>query len=276
MNQVEIQKFIDLEGVMGLMLTKRRMRPYFFRLGFVAEPVKEALSQAILQVLETLTEDLDSFEFHFTENRIFIYKLSQGLLLLVVTDANLNYSAYQKLLPDFRCHLEKDTYQAVSSLKHSLGSETLPTQPLIPTPIETQPMPAPQPAAPPAMATRVPPAAPSLPVVPRSPTVPSCDQVMESLNVLSRYATQYLGKMVVINYWKVTRPDCPSLEGLSLDRAAQFVLSRPMAAEDLADTVQVWVRAFVQKCKTVIKNFDAMVQNDCGTAQQRRWLGLDS
>jgi len=276
MNQIEIQKFIDLEGVMGLMLTKRRMRPYFFRLGFLAEPIKEALSQAMLQVLETLTEDLDSFELHFSENRVFIYKLSQGLLLLVVTDVNLNYSVYQQLLPAIRQYLEGDTYQAVSVLKRSLGSETLPTQPLIPQPIQTQPTrpPIPQPTIPQPTAPQIVPAVVAAPPLPPPPAAPSREEIVAALNALSTFATQYLGKMVVINYWKVTRPDARSLEGLSIDRAAQFTLTAGSSIEGLEDDLRTWVQAFIRKAKTVIKNFDTMAQSSCGTSEQRRCLGL--
>jgi len=91
MNQEVIQSFLNLQGIAGIALIDGRSRPYFCGIDQALNfQQKEALAQGILQVIETIPEGFDSFEFQFTGHDVYIYKLKHGIVLLVLTNHSLS------------------------------------------------------------------------------------------------------------------------------------------------------------------------------------------
>jgi hypothetical protein len=101
------------------------------------------------------------------------------------------------------------------------------------------------------------------------------DELLAALNKLSSFTTQYLGKVVVTNYWKSSRPDSAWLSEFEIDRSGQ--ISHPQQ-KAIACTpaqhqqIQLWVTAYIKRCKQVIRNFDQMLEQDCLDTRQRQML----
>ncbi|MBF2080006.1 MAG: hypothetical protein IGR76_16185, partial [Synechococcales cyanobacterium T60_A2020_003] len=85
MNKEVVQDFLNLPGIAGIALMDGRSRPYFFGIDQALNfQQKETLALGIQQVIETTPADFEFFEFQFVGHQIHIYKLSHGIILLVI------------------------------------------------------------------------------------------------------------------------------------------------------------------------------------------------
>lgn len=355
MSREVIQDFLNLAGVVGIALTNRRMRPYFYGLDTVLDRTKQALGQGVLQVVENVPEGFESFEFHFGVNTVFIYKLNHGMVLVVLTDRDIKKVEYQSVITKVKYLIETDTYNTVAYFKVLLGAVTQHSLPSLswnenntpPPPID-KPSPSPAtatqqvarsaPVANPisssninarvapqqnvaATQTSVPqrqtpqpsagvqtqnapaqnaPQSTAKPQTPPTATTPTTraavttqsvspssvsakndlqdyklDELVVAMNKLSSFTTQYLGKVVVTNYWKSSRPDSSWLGEFEVDRSGQ--VSHPKQTTIVCNPEQLnqihqWVSAYIKRCKQVIRNFDQMLGEDCLDARQKQLL----
>ena len=345
MSREVIQDFLHLAGVVGIALTNRRMRPYFYGLDAVLDRTKQALGQGVLQVVENVPEGFESFEFNFSGHVVFIYKLTHGLVLLVLTDNELNLVDYSGSITKIKYLIESDTYNTVSNFKLLLGSVTQPSLPStnwdpssLSTKVEAQPTT--RSFSNPNIETSVskfpsstveaktltnnltnkissattsknvqsqpnitrvqtpPESSASVPIsktiansnptkvnndsYPKSVSVQTGSQeyklneLLAALNKLSNFTTQYLGKVVVANYLKSSRPaDISWLLEFEVDRNGQ--VSHPKQATivctpEQLQQIQSWVTVYIKRCKQVIRNFDQMLEQDCLDVRQRQIL----
>lgn len=364
MSREVIQDFLNSAGVVGISLTNRRMRPYFYGLDAVLDRTKQALGQGVLQVIENVPEGFESFEFYFAGHIVFIYKLTHGLVLLILTDRDLKLVDYSRGIAKIKYLIETDTYNTVAHFKLLLGSTTqhsLPNsnwnantpkanaqaavqneaakQRLINPISDSKPETSsgssstsanerirterqsnltnirasttasnanirasttasnanvqtqPNINKPPTSTTTAPTAkavATNNSTQITSPTSPTklvsakndsqeykLDELLVALNKLSHFTTQYLGKVVVTNYWKSSRPTSSWLAEFEVDRSGQ--ISHPKEAAISCDPEQIqqiklWVVAYIKRCKQVIRNFDQMLEQDCLDSRQRQIL----
>lgn len=286
-----------------------RSRPYFLGVDRTLNfQQKEALAQGILQVVETIPEGFESFEFQFTGHQVHIYKLDHGIILLVLTRNELVYSDYLKTIKNLKAALQEDIVNAISTFRLVAGNVTtgglngrqsgapalqslkedftLPASgclaktsdpPPPPKPLSLRPLGSAPPPPPPAVSPRVifPPVNP----VPLPSTEVNLKELLASLNHLSQFTTRYLGPHVIVNYWKCTRPNHPWLLNFQIDRSGQFTfkgdlpqeLQRSLNAEQ-HQWVQEWVTAFIQRSSKVIRNFSALIEQDALNEAQKRLL----
>jgi hypothetical protein len=352
MSREVIQDFLNLPGVVGIVLTNRRMRPYFYGLDAVLDRTKQALGQGVLQVVENLPEGFESFEFHFASHVVFIYKLTHGLVLLVLTDSGIKITDYRRGITKIKYLIEADTYNTVAYFKLLLGSVTqhslpstnwnsnnaqasapssAPAQPTTHSFISpignrqekvTSPSPSSSSASdqssqtnnqtnkipsvnsntngqiqPNITKSQSPPAASATILaattsskeadrIDKSVSAQSVsgktdtqeyklDELLAALNKLSNFTTQYLGKVVVANYWKSSRPDSAWLTEFEIDRSGQ--ISHPKQAAIVCnppeqEQLHSWVASYIKRCKQVIRNFDQMIEQDCLDERQRKIL----
>jgi hypothetical protein len=97
------------------------------------------------------------------------------------------------------------------------------------------------------------------------------DELIAVMNKLSRFTTDYLGKMVVANYWRSSRPAIAWLQEFEVDRNAQISHPRQKAIAcnpEQHQQIQAWTQAFINRCCQVIRNFDVMLEQDGLDAQQ--------
>lgn len=287
MNREVIQDFLNLPGIVGVALTNRRMRSYFYGLDtYLDVRQQEALGQGILQVVENISEGFESCEFYYAANVVFIYKLTHGLVLLVLTGKDLDRKEYRHVITQIKRDVESDPYNTVTTLKLVLGS---PTQPSLPvresTTAKSQRLEA---VNQPQNVETSPPVTTTASVarsnsynesISSNSTTFTCnlDEVLTAINKLSQFTTQYLGKVVVCNYWKSCKPDSTWLEDFEVDRNAQIShpnrTSTPCSAEQL-EQLQAWAQAYIRRCRLVMRNFDSMIVQDCLDSHQLEMLQI--
>ncbi|MEB3290559.1 MAG: hypothetical protein VKI82_11635, partial [Leptolyngbya sp.] len=90
------------------------------------------------------------------------------------------------------------------------------------------------------------------------------EDLLTAMNHLSDGATQYLGKMIVANTWKQSRPDHPWLAQFDIQKDGHFALPGADAAAtpDQQQWVRDWVRAFLDRSSRTIRNFKEMVEEE--------------
>ncbi|MEB3337817.1 MAG: hypothetical protein VKJ46_10165 [Leptolyngbyaceae bacterium] len=259
MKREVVRDFLNLPGIAGVALMDGRSRPYFCgvdqSLNFQQ---KEALTQGIRQVVETTPEDFESFEFQFSSHLVYIYKLDQGMILLVLAQSGLVLTEYLPAIEQVKQGLQEDVAKAISTFRllasevtgsHSFwkppappplpkplnspdpnsvlnGSKRLPPDILVAPGVSSE---AQEPVPPPASTT--PPPTPEPTVVATQQAVAQqavaqqavdLKELLAALNHLSQFTTQYLGTAVISNYWKSSRPNHEWLNNFQIDRAAQF------------------------------------------------------
>jgi len=273
MKKQVILNFLNLPGIVGLGLIDGHSRPYFSGIDRALNfQQKEALTQGIQQVVSTTPPGFESFDFRFAQRDAHIYQLGNGVILLVVTDEQLERASYETTVLDLKETLETDPHSAVSTFRLLAGSTTLNK------PFESVATSATTPAA---SASPTPPAA----AVSASTTTPAehpWRECLAALNVLTDATAQYLGKIVVANTWRNTRPDKKALSDLQIDRGGHFNLKADAAisSSDLISAedykmIHNWVAKFVQRCSMIIRDYPEMVLRQCLTDQQRAVLQIE-
>lgn len=277
MKQQVIQSFLNLPGIVGLALMDGRSRPYFCGIDQALNfQQKELLSEGIQQVLNTTPAGFKSFDFRFAHHDAHIYKLIEGVILLVLTDQHLDRVAYHQEVDALTQTLQDDPHSAVSTFRLLAESSTVnghsywhrTTAAIADTPPSPAfPLPTPAPADP--------------------PTPPSADSdweaVLSALNTLSDGTSRYLGKIVVANTWRSARPKDSLLPGLALDRNGHFSLTevdsasegRSLTPEERTHLYH-WVVAFNERCTRIIRDFPEMVLQQCLSDHQRAALQLEA
>ena len=265
MKQGVIQDFLNLPGIAGIALMDRRSRPYFHGLDRSLNfQQKEALAQGILQVIETIPEGFESFEFQFTDQKVHIYKLDRGLILLVLTREALVGSTYAAAITALKRTLQDEIVGTIATLRQAAGSSTLS-----------------------GLSYRKPELTPPLSALDREPLSIhkspfrnyTLADLLAALNHLSQFTSQYLGTYVIVNYWKLTRPSDEWLTQFQVNRSAQFSIGES-EAEVLAQAltlqqrqwIQNWVAAFIQRCALVIRDFLAIVEQKALDDRQKALL----
>lgn len=306
MKREVVRDFLNLAGIAGIALMDGRSRPYFCGIDqFLNFQQKEALSQGIRQVVETTPEDFESFEFQFVSHQVYIYKLNQGVVLLVVAHANLVHTEYLAAIQQLRQGLEEDLTKAIATFrilasevtgtnqnvwKQSVetisnratvpakvdnGTRTLPVEPF---PVVSQGLPAPI-SHPVVSPTQLDVAPVSVPPAAEPAIAPvELKELLTAINSLSQFTTQYLGNAVITNYWKASRPEHEWLKQFQIDRAAQitFANSAQPPHQDLTLEQQQWLREwvarFIERCAKVIRDFPVLVHQSALSDRQRTLL----
>ncbi|XHX76721.1 MAG: hypothetical protein RBJ76_20100 [Stenomitos frigidus ULC029] len=285
MKREVIQDFLNLPGIAGVALMDGRSRPYFCGIDQTLNfQQKEALAQGILQVVETIPDGFDVFEFQFTEHLVRLYRLDRGMVLLVITHRRLIRADYLSTINQLRAVLKEDIPNAIATFRLLAGNIPLTgmhyhkhSADSVAAPDATMAL---QPEEPALQAGSSPTPLPEL--SPPSAAIPEAATLVEAiaaLNQLSQFTTQYLGTHVIANYWKATRPQSDQLASVQIDRSAQFSLTgllpqasnKPLTVPEQL-WLQEWVAAFIKRCSQVIRDFPAIVEQKALQDQQKTLL----
>ncbi|HEY9887350.1 MAG TPA: hypothetical protein V6D02_03055 [Candidatus Obscuribacterales bacterium] len=236
-------------------------QPYFSGLDYSLDfQQKEALTQGIQQVISTTPAGFESFNFRFAQRDAHIYKLVGGVILLVVTNHQLEPPTYHVAVDQLKAALESDPHSAVATFRLLAGSSTLnrPSDPAVEA------------------------AAAETASAPPPPAPPHWPEAIAALNALTTATAQYLGRVVVANTWRSTCPDPHALTLVQVDREGHFSRSPaadapPSAVIPPAETALLhqWVQRFVQRSTLVIRNYPEIVLRQGLTAQQRHLLQIE-
>lgn len=286
MKREVVQDFLNLPGIAGVALMDGRSRPYFFGLDQTLNfQQREALAQGIQQVVETTPTGFESFEFQFSNYSVYIYKLEQGAILLVLTDENLEIKTYLQGISLLKQELLGDITKAVATFRLLAGSISLSgqnywgeSQSQSPSSVSGST------AQSNAGVADAKVAKPVTSEVDQAALMkpPNLGEVLSALNGLSQYASQYLGKAVVSNYWKASRPDLNWLDVFQIERTGKISLapnSQTSLQEDINDEhqkwIKVWVTAFTTRCARVIRDFPVLMEQEALDERQRQILLSD-
>jgi len=240
MKQEGIEDFLNLPGIVSVALIDGQSQPFFADLDRAFNlQQKEALSQGVLQVIETIPEGFESFEFQFSAYQVYIYKIVFGRVLLVLARQTLDYSDYLQKIEFVREAIQADFEGVIATLRTLTVSQT-----------------------------------PDEPIEKPKPQPPSAtlQDLLAALNHLSRFTTQYLGIPVIVNYLKSTRPDQEWSQQFQIDRAAHISFSSTESDISLSTEQQQWIRdwitGFIRRCSQVVRDFAVIVEQKALNPQQ--------
>jgi hypothetical protein len=272
MKRQVIQNFLNLPGISGVALVDGRNRPCFLGLDTsLNSHQQEALAQGMQQVVETTPTDFESFAFRFTSQLAYIYKLPEGLILLVLTSEQLSPKQFRPAVQQFTATLREDLHNAVPNLRLMAGSVTLSGLGAAASPkAKPSPQSSPQPTS------RQPqPAAASQGVMAAS--ISNTDIVL-AMNHLSDFAIPYMGKIIVANMWRSSRPRDPWLERFEIQKSGHFQI-KGAAAEPLTQEQHQWIRdwvsGFISRGSRTIRDFSKLVANQ-GLPDSEKFLLLEN
>ncbi|MFZ9739118.1 MAG: hypothetical protein ACO3EZ_14020 [Prochlorotrichaceae cyanobacterium] len=295
MKREVVQEFLALPSIVGLALMDGRSRPCFYG---VSERLnlqqREALAQGLCQVLETTPSSFKTFEFQFSGVRAYVYKLTDGLVLLVVVENALSVAEYREVFKTFKQTLEDNVGSAISTLRYLAGAQSSSNRARSTGGTSTK-----------ENSTRnlglatgesIPPADTSAPIASglasvggrsrQSSTQSSQEQVVEvgilkeyllGINQLSSFAKKYLGTAVIVNYWKSSRPQVKWLEGFQIDRSGNVtclaentqLIQQPVSTQQ-QEWLRDWVQSFIKRCSTVIRDFPTLAETEAFAPEQKR------
>ena len=257
MKRQVIQNVLNLPGISGMALIDGRNRPFFFGPDIsLNSEQQDALAQGIQQVIETTPAQFDAFSFRFANQLAHIYKLDQGLILLVLMTDQMSLADYRTAIDQLKATLIEAPHNAVPTFRLLAGCVTMGSTAIAPDLLANMPPPE---SADPEQGT----------------LAPGYQEVIAALNHLSDSATQYLGKTIVINTWKQSRPAHAWLEQFEVQKDGHFAVAAqsqtPLTAEQ-CQWVKDWVAAFLGRGGRTIRNFQTLVIGQALTPQEQALL----
>ncbi|NJN29916.1 MAG: hypothetical protein HC824_05295 [Synechococcales cyanobacterium RM1_1_8] len=109
-----------------------------------------------------------------------------------------------------------------------------------------------------------------------APRLAALEDYVDALNALGECSAHYLGRAVIVNYWRTSRPGDDWLQAaFAIERTAQSLRLSPdyaasrqspvTAGQQLA--LQDWSSQFVGRCSKVIRDFPQLAQQTLSTDQ---------
>ncbi|MGY2725681.1 hypothetical protein [Thermostichus sp. OS-CIW-26] len=242
MEKETLDSFLSIRGVMGVALLSRTGRPFFYRsFQDLDSRQQQALTEGLFQVLQTMPPGLDYFDFQFAEQRVFVYPLGPEWALLVAVNDELVMPVYTLAVNRLRAELQQDTPKGLATFRLLTSQAEAGRN-------ATQPSSAPT-------------AGPRM----------EMDVFVQSLNRLCQITTGYLGKAVIVNYWKAARQEVVERQGSQAEWLNQFEIERSGqihyrgSLEELDESQQKvlrdWVLAFFRRCEEVIHDFRNLIKS---------------
>ncbi|NMF82294.1 hypothetical protein [Nodosilinea sp. P-1105] len=254
MKRQVIQNFLNLPGISGVALIDGRNRPFFFGPDIsLNSHQQDVLAQGIQQVVSTTSDNFDTFSFRFTNQLAHIYKLDQGVILLVLMAESQPLADYRSAVSQLKATLMEAPHNVVPTFRLVAGCVTLngPSQNT--------------PASP----------APGAERAELGTLTITFEDTVVALNHLSHSAAQYLGNVIVANTWKQARPANPWLDQFELQPNGSFRVveaSTTSLTEEQQQWVREWVSAFLQRGGRTIRNFHSLVSDTALTPQEKQLL----
>ncbi len=116
------------------------------------------------------------------------------------------------------------------------------------------------------------------------------EEIVDALNQLSKYSSNYLGAKITTNNWQSNRPDADWLNNFSIDRSAKFAFAGTSTEAEEFRQLQwlyKWVTGFVQQIAKTFRDFpDTIEQKKLGEVKKgllltrlgnySAWLNVDA
>jgi hypothetical protein len=108
--------------------------------------------------------------------------------------------------------------------------------------------------------------------------LPKLQEVIDVMDRLSHFTTQYLGVPVITNYWKSSRPEGEWLQKFQVARSGQIAFIGESSAleksvSDLElEMIRDWVAHFIRRCSQAVRDYPALVEQHTVTDLQKALL----
>lgn len=273
MSEGVIRDFLTVPGITGIAVFGERSDPFFYSLDPAFGAVQqETLSQGVLQVVETIPESFEAFEFRFSDFIVQLHRLGnpqQGNgVLLVVAHHSLLQENWVSQVTNLKRLFAQDWQDTLSLLQATISSEDCSAVPTMLQPTRIASPASPQP--PTALLPKTLKEASHSPIPP-----PTLSSYLSALSAVCTFATQYLGVPVIVNYLKSTRPTATWLQDIQIDRAANLTftgepskLEAPLTPEE-HQILREWSHAFLRRCSHVVRNFAILVEQEALNTNQK-------
>lgn len=254
MNQQIIQDFWNLPGVLGVAIIRGQAEPYLYVKEQILDRQKQALTQMILQAIAKAPENVEFFEFSVMGHHAYTYKLNPNLTLLVLTSTNIiviklmaaNHLtvAVQENIDTAITMFEVLTKKipqarAFSTAKNAgyyhLGVNNNP-------PLEVK---------------------------------VTIAELVNALNHLTEFSSNYVGTKLTANYWQLSRPNFDWLDNFQINHSAKIafsgVITEPVSALQ-HQRVKEWTAAFIKRCSQIIQDLPTMIEQKGLDEREKRLL----
>jgi len=142
MNQEVVKNFLNLPGLVGLVLADERSRPYFYSLDQMLNgQQRELVTKGIWQIIASLPSGIESFEFQFVNYRVYIYRLNQELILMTLMEESQANTLYTRAVDWLRQELLDSSGSAIANFRLAASKIAPPLSPRLQTanPAPSQP-----------------------------------------------------------------------------------------------------------------------------------------
>lgn len=306
MKREVVQEFLSLPGIMSVALMDGRSRPCFYGVDErLNSQQREALAQGICQVIDTTPASCNTFELQFVGIRAYLYKLPDSLVLMILVDDQFQPADYRKAVVDFKTNIEGNVNTAIATLRYLAGTQSR-SKGMAAKGAGTATGKTGR-----DITTRSPSGLPTQSGLGHSGATPDTQSLsggtqtysgrntvkgpgpdpenlgvlrdyLNTMNELSKFAKKYLGTAVIVNYWKSSRPHVKWLDGFQIERSGQIsclaentqLMQQGVNAQQ-QKWLQEWVKSFVKRCATVIRDFPRLAEAESLTPRQKEILPLE-
>ncbi len=300
-----VNDFLTLPGIAGFAVIDGRRPAYFCNLDGTLMPADAAqLTRNLNQVFDSIPLEFTTIELHQSTYQTHLYRIDYSTLLLVLAHHTLEPRRYQIVMHRFLEALTQyrelllDALQILRPSSPHHGSAA--TVPLTPYLVPTQPNPQwvesiPRETVIDSRRSEVAAdfdaadfgaadlSAADFGVADLSAAdlgvdaAPSLADIVVAFNTLTTLAVGYLGKIIVGNQIKTTRPLDALLSQLTIDPQAQLVVNPAVSATILTpeqhQLFQVWAYELIRAIARVIRNFQDDVEAQLSQGEKALLLG---
>ncbi|WP_146087143.1 hypothetical protein [Chroococcidiopsis sp. TS-821] len=257
MYQEFIHEFLKIPGVLGVALTQEKSIRYLYANNRKIEGrEKHSLIEILQQRITIVSSEEDYLEFQVMGCYAYSYKLNESLSFLVITDTDIAKNQLRALAAQqLKAILQKDLDLTIKTFK--ILTETF---------SQLQ-----------AFSTQLKPELSALKhsSFPLEEGALNITELLNALNRLSQFSSNYIGTKLTVNYWQLTRPNFDWLDNFQINRSAELVFHGTITETITAQQhriVKEWVAAFIKKCSRIIQDLPVMIEEIALDETHRRLL----
>ncbi|GAC1492412.1 MAG: hypothetical protein NVS2B14_05100 [Chamaesiphon sp.] len=245
MNQEIIHKFVSLPGVVGVALINRQSQPYLYvKEETLDRQGKQVLIHSILKAIANNPEELDFLEFPIMGYYAYIYTLNSSLKLLVLNHTDI---AAIKLLAakQLKTTLQQDIDKTITIFELLTGK-------IIQAKVVSS-------------------SKGGYSTSSNSGNAPlegkfTIEELLQSINYLSKFTSNYMGAKLVANYWQMTRPKFEWLNNFQIKPSGEITFSGAIT-EPISFLQHQWIKqwstAFIKQCSQIMQDLPTMIEKNC-------------
>lgn len=254
MNQEIIRDFWNLPRVLGVALLHGQAGQYFYFKEQILDWEKQALIQMILDTIRKNTQKFDFLKFQIMGYHAYTYKLNPIFILVFLTPTDI---IANKLLVanELKAALQEDIGRTITTFE-----------------LLTKKIPQSKAASNANNADSYDPGKSDN--APLKVTV-TIEELLNALNHLSQFSSNYMGKKLTANYWQLSRPNFDWLDNFRINHSAKITfsgaLTEPVSALQYL-RVKEWTTAFIKQCSQIIRDFPTIIEQKGLDEREKRLL----